>query len=89
MLVDAEWEGRPRKLLLDANLNGFFHALDRTKGKPLRRVRFVNKSTWAREIGPDGRPVMNSNQLPTEKGLVGSTAAKEEQRKASDMRSRR
>jgi alcohol dehydrogenase (cytochrome c) len=69
VLVDAEWEGRPRKLLLDANRNGFFYVLDRTDGKLLRAKPFVNKLTWAREIGVDGRPVMNPNQLPTEKGV--------------------
>ena len=69
VLVDAEWEGRPRKLLLDANRNGFFYVLDRTDGKLLRAKPFVNKLTWAREIGADGRPVMNPNQLPTESGV--------------------
>jgi len=29
VLVDAEWQGRPRKLLLHANRNGFFYVLDR------------------------------------------------------------
>ena len=33
VLVDAEWKGRPRKLLLQANRNGFFYVLDRLDGK--------------------------------------------------------
>jgi alcohol dehydrogenase (cytochrome c) len=79
MLVDAEWNGHPRKLLLQANRNGFFYVLDRTDGKLLRASPFVEKLTWAKEIGADGRPVLNPNQIPTEHGvrvcpsLIGAT----------------
>ena len=31
LLVDANWHGQPRKLLLTANRNGFFYLFDRTK----------------------------------------------------------
>jgi alcohol dehydrogenase (cytochrome c) len=68
-LIDAEWEGRPRKLLLQANRNGFFYVLDRTDGRLLHASPFVEKLTWAEEIGADGRPVMNPNQIPTEQGV--------------------
>ena len=33
VLVDAVWQGKPRKLLLQANRNGFFYILDRTNGE--------------------------------------------------------
>ena len=33
VLIDADWEGQPRKLLIQANRNGFFYVLDRTNGK--------------------------------------------------------
>jgi alcohol dehydrogenase (cytochrome c) len=68
VLVDAEWQGRPRKLLLHANRNGFFYVLDRTNGGLLRATPFVKKLTWAREIGPDGRPVLIPEQDPTPEG---------------------
>ena len=32
-LIDANWRGKPRKLLVQANRNGFFYVLDRTDGK--------------------------------------------------------
>jgi alcohol dehydrogenase (cytochrome c) len=67
-LVDTTWEGHSRKLLLDANRNGFFYVLDRTDGKLLLAKPFVQKLTWAREIGADGRPVLNPDQRSTVQG---------------------
>lgn len=68
VLVDVDWEGQPRQLLLHANRNGFFYVLDRTDGELLLAKPFVKKLTWAREIGPDGRPVLNPNQEPSPEG---------------------
>ena len=31
VLVDADWEGQPRKLMLHANRNGFFYVFDRAR----------------------------------------------------------
>jgi len=68
VLADTIWQGRPRKLMLQANRNGFFYVLDRTNGELLLGKPFVNKLTWAKEIGANGRPVRNPDQEPTEKG---------------------
>ena len=68
VLVDTIWEGRPRKLLVQASRNGFFYVLDRTDGKFLLAKPFVNNLTWAREIGFDGRPVLVPGQEPTSEG---------------------
>ncbi len=70
VLVDANWEGQPRKLLLQANRNGFFYVMDRTNGKLLLAKPFVKKLTWAKGIGPDGRPQLNPNQEPTPQGTT-------------------
>ncbi len=70
VLVDANWQGRPRKLLLQANRNGFLYILDRTDGKMLLAKPLVKKLTWAKEILPDGRPVMNPDQTPTAEGRL-------------------
>jgi alcohol dehydrogenase (cytochrome c) len=67
-LVDVDWHGAPRKLLLQANRNGFFYVLDRTNGELLLAKPFVKNLTWAREIGRDGRPVLNPGQEPTPEG---------------------
>jgi alcohol dehydrogenase (cytochrome c) len=68
VLVDANWNGQARHLLLQANRNGFFYVIDRVDGKLLLAKPFVKKLTWAREIDANGRPAMNPNQEPTTAG---------------------
>ncbi|MSV31023.1 MAG: c-type cytochrome [Bryobacterales bacterium] len=70
VLVDTAWKGQARKLLLQANRNGFLYVLDRTDGKLLLASPMVKKLTWAKEIAPDGRPVMNPNSVPTTEGQL-------------------
>jgi alcohol dehydrogenase (cytochrome c) len=68
MLVDMPYQGVPRKLLLQGNRNGFFYLLDRTNGKFVAASPFVKKLTWAKSIGPDGRPVLAEGWEPTVEG---------------------
>jgi alcohol dehydrogenase (cytochrome c) len=68
MLVDAEFQGRKRALLIQANRNGFFYVLDRSNGKVLLAKPFVQKLTWARGIGADGRPQLLPGAEPTVTG---------------------
>ena len=55
VLVDTNYLGSERKLLLHSDKNGFFYVLDRTDGHILLAKNFV-RTTWASGIGPDGRP---------------------------------
>ncbi len=68
MVVDATWQGQPRKLLIQANRNGFFYIFDRTNGKLLLAKPFVRTLTWASGVGADGRPVRNPDQEPSPAG---------------------
>jgi len=68
VLLDAPWQGQPRKLLLHANRNGFLYVLDRTNGKFLSAKPFFPRVTWAKEIGADGRPVVLPGSVPTADG---------------------
>ena len=54
VLVDMEWQGRPRKLMLWANRNGFFYVLDRVTGKFLmaKAVRQADLESRLRREGP-------------------------------------
>lgn len=57
VLADIEWAGEPRQVVMLANRNGFFYVLDRVTGELLLGKPFT-ATTWAREIGADGRPVV-------------------------------
>ncbi len=69
ILADVPIAGQTRKVLMLANRNGFFYTLDRTTGKVIVGKPFV-QTTWAKEIGRDGRPIMLPSQTPDEKGEV-------------------
>jgi PQQ-dependent dehydrogenase (methanol/ethanol family) len=56
VLVNTAYQGQDRKLLLQANRNGFFYVLDRTTGHVLLAKSFLKRLTWASGIGQDGRP---------------------------------
>ena len=57
VLVDATYKGERRKLLLQANRNGFYYVLDRVTGKFLHGTPFVRKLNWATGLTPEGRPI--------------------------------
>jgi alcohol dehydrogenase (cytochrome c) len=57
VLAELDLDGRSRKVVMVANRNGFFYVLDRTTGELLRGTPYT-ATTWAREIGPDGRPIV-------------------------------
>jgi alcohol dehydrogenase (cytochrome c) len=69
VMVDAEWQGQPRKLLYWANRNGVFYVLDRTNGKFLSGKPFV-KVTWLAGFDENGRPKLQPNSLPTAEGTL-------------------
>ena len=56
VLIDSDWKGKPRKLLMLANRSGFFYVLDRTNGEFLSATPF-GQVNWTKEIGADGKPI--------------------------------
>jgi alcohol dehydrogenase (cytochrome c) len=78
VLLDGEVKGRKRKLLVEANRNGFYYVLDRETGEFLLATPFV-KVTWAKGIDAKGRPVLSDDpQLTSDTrqvcpGLFGGT----------------
>ncbi len=67
ILLNAPYNGRPRKLLIQANRNGYIYVLDRVTGKFLSATPFVNKLNWAKGIDAEGRPI-RSGLEPTVEG---------------------
>jgi alcohol dehydrogenase (cytochrome c) len=68
VLVDLPYQGRPRKLVLHANRNGFFYVLDRITGEYLNATRLVDKLDWATGIDRKGRPILVPDKDPTPGG---------------------
>ena len=78
ILVDVQSDGSPRKLLVQANRNGFIYVLDRTDGKFLAATQFVEKLTWAKGIDAQGRPIRSGAEPSAEgtrlcPGFTGAT----------------
>ena len=67
VLIDIDDHGVRRKLLVQANRNGFLYLLDRTNGKFLKATRFLNEVTWAKGIDDTGRPNL-TGLIPTPDG---------------------
>ena len=64
VLADITFQGRQRKVAMVASRNGFFYIFDRANGQ-LLLARPFTETKWAREIGPDGRPiVLNTGFVP-------------------------
>jgi alcohol dehydrogenase (cytochrome c) len=58
ILIDATYKGKARKLLVQADRNGYIYVLDRTNGKFLSATPFVEKLNWAKGIDAQGRPIL-------------------------------
>ena len=69
VLVDAMFDGAPRKLLLQASRNGYFFVLDRTNGKSLLTKPFAAVN-WASGVDGDGRPTPSPAKEPARDGRL-------------------
>jgi len=75
VLVNTTYRGKPRKLLLHADRNGFFYVMDRVTGELLLAKPFLRRVDWAAEIGRDGRPaVKDASGCPDDAANWSSTA---------------
>jgi alcohol dehydrogenase (cytochrome c) len=70
VLADALYQGQNRKLLLQANRNGFFYVLDRINGQFLRATPFVHKLDWATGVSSDGVPLLTPKATPSKEGTL-------------------
>lgn len=69
VLADINWQGKPRKVMLWANRNGFFYVLDRQTGQFLFGKPFV-KVTWATGLDKNGRPIRDPKHWPKPMGGI-------------------
>jgi alcohol dehydrogenase (cytochrome c) len=69
VLIDGEFRGRPHKLLLHPNRNGFFYVLDRVTGEYLAATPFIDELNWAKGIDEKGRPIEVPGLVPNATGV--------------------
>ncbi|MGH9613521.1 MAG: acido-empty-quinoprotein group A [Bryobacteraceae bacterium] len=69
VLIDGEIDGQKRKLLAQASRNGYFFVLDRTNGKHLLTVPFV-ETNWTLGIDSRGEPIPDPKKEPTHDGTL-------------------
>lgn len=69
VLVDADFNGRPRKMVMQASRNGYFFVLDRTDGKNLVTAPFATVN-WSKGIDSLGRPIPDPAKEPHRDGVL-------------------
>ena len=69
VLVDAEFAGKPRKLLMQTSRNGYFFVLDRTNGHSLLSIPY-GPTNWSLGIDQQGRPIPNPDKEPARDGRL-------------------
>jgi len=69
VLLDEEFGGSPRKLVVQANRNGYYYVIDRVTGEFLAARRFVDRLNWATGIDAKGRPIEVPRMDPTPAGV--------------------
>ncbi|MBV9267302.1 MAG: acido-empty-quinoprotein group A [Acidobacteriaceae bacterium] len=69
VLFDAEFKGRPRKLLAQASRNGYYFLLDRETGEDLVTTRFIPVD-WASGLNAKGEPVSDPAKEPQRDGSL-------------------
>jgi alcohol dehydrogenase (cytochrome c) len=69
VLVDANFHGQPRKLLMQTSRNGYFFVLDRATGKNLLTTTF-GPTNWSLGVDAEGRPIPNPKKEPAPDGRL-------------------
>ena len=69
VLVDGDFHGQSRKMLIQASRNGYFFVLDRSNGKSLLTTPF-GPVNWSLGIDKEGRPIPNPEKEPAPDGRL-------------------
>jgi len=69
ILLDREYAGQLRRLMLWGNRNGFYYVLDRETGEFLHASAFVTQ-TWAAGMDAKGRPIVRPESEPSAVGTL-------------------
>lgn len=69
VIVDADFHGARRKLLIQASRNGYLFVLDRTNGKALLATPY-EEINWSKGVDAMGRPIANPEKNPSPAGTL-------------------
>jgi alcohol dehydrogenase (cytochrome c) len=69
VLVDADFRGQPKKMLMQTSRNGYFFVLDRTNGKSLLTSTF-GPVNWSLGVDKEGHPIPNPEKEPAPDGRI-------------------
>jgi len=69
VLVDAEFHGKARKMLMQTSRNGYFFVLDRTTGESLLTTTF-GPVNWSSGVDQKGQPIPNPAKEPAPDGRL-------------------
>ena len=69
VLFNADFKGKPRKLVAQASRNGFYFLLDRTNGEYLTGAPFIDQ-TWSTGLNAQGRPIPKPDSAPAPDGTL-------------------
>jgi alcohol dehydrogenase (cytochrome c) len=72
ILIDGEFKGKPRKMVIHADRNGYFYVLDRLTGEHLVTSKFSDAANWASSINAKGQPARNIEKDSTVPGSLVS-----------------
>jgi len=72
ILVDGEFGGKPRKLVLQATRNGYFFVLDRVTGEHLLTSKFGDSANWSKPLNAKGQPYPDPKKDSTVPGSLVS-----------------
>lgn len=72
-LVDGTFNGKPRKMLMQASRNGLYVLLDRTNGKDLLTTPF-GPVNWMLGLDKNGTPIPNPEKDPARDGRLVAPA---------------
>jgi len=74
VLIDKDIDGKPRKLLVHADRNGFAYTLDRETGELLVAEKFDPAVNWATKVDMEtGKPEVVAKYAPGEQGADVNT----------------
>ena len=69
VLVDADFHGKPMKMLMQTSRNGYFFVLDRTNGKSLLSTPY-GPINWSLGVDDKGQPIPDPKKDPAPDGRL-------------------